>query len=275
VGSGSLELEDSAASFGAVRVKCSIEMTGTIGPESEGKLTALTLTGCSVVKGTCEASKVTMIHLSWGAELGESESETRDNIKGGGSGSPGYTITCGKVEDTCEFEKVSTAVEDLATEGDVNLVFDSKSGKATCNHGEKCAVRSASGTVEGSIKVKAEAGEAVQETVIGVTAKRFGSDESLCTFTAVNQRCKIVVENVSTDEVTVSGAALQGTNGTTRFAIIPGECTIGTRLEPRGFMNNKCNTEVESTEMGTWVNNYQVTVTRGAISRVASVTLRM
>jgi hypothetical protein len=132
VGKGTLEFEDSKAISGALRVKCVAEVSGKVGPGSEGKTETMTLTTCSVVKGSCESPKVSAVHLPWKTELAESESENRDDIVSGSSGLPGYTITCGtsaKVEDTCEFE-TSAGLEDAPTEGAVEAKFDSASGKA-------------------------------------------------------------------------------------------------------------------------------------------------
>jgi hypothetical protein len=161
-GSGSLTLEDSKAASGELQVKCSSAITGTVGSENEGKITGVELTSCTVVKGTCESPKASAIHLPWKTEATKTESHEsevifRNNIKNSGSGAPGYIISCGsgtKTEDVCEFEAgTSTSLENQTTEGSVAAEFEASSGKATCNHGEKCPMRSATGTLKGQIKM--------------------------------------------------------------------------------------------------------------------------
>ncbi len=199
--------------LGALRVACSAEMSGTVGPESEDRTKTLGLSGCTVVKGTCESPKVTASHLPWdtkmtstkltSAKLSGSSAEAEDAVEEGGSGSPGYTIMCGSkpiFEDECEFGKAGTALTNISAEGAVQIKFESKMIKASCNHGEKGS-KSATGTIEGSIDVTEQAGEAIRIapavgvgiTHIGGTA---GGGAQSCAFTLLNQTCEISVENV-------------------------------------------------------------------------------
>ncbi len=181
VGTGSLELEDSESSSGVLRVKCSAELLGTVGPESQGKIKALKVTGCSVIKGKCESTAASIPHLPWQTKLGASQTKISDIISSDGSGAPGYTIVCGGVEDKCEYETTSAGVTNSPKEGAVELAFGSISGKAKCNHGGKVK-ESVSGAIEGTIKIKAENGEAIQGAVYRVTALRLATIEPNCHF---------------------------------------------------------------------------------------------
>jgi hypothetical protein len=164
-GTSTVELEDSAEISGALRIKCGAEISETLENETEGTITGLELNTCKVVKGTCESPTAKAINLPWKTELTETGSEYRDDIQSDGSGTPGYVITCSgslKVEDKCEFGTASVGLVNISTEGLVEAKFDASSGKATCNHGEKCPTRSATGTIEGSIKAKATLGHGIR-----------------------------------------------------------------------------------------------------------------
>lgn len=155
---GELELEDSKTIVGAVRLKCKVKSTGTVGPHAEDKIESAELTECKVVKGTCGSPKAKAIHLPWNTELTEEGGEIRDRIKNSGAGLPGYTVTCVviiKIEDTCEGE-TSTGVANNLAAGLVEIKFDTKSPKAKCTQS-----KAVTGTVEGTLKVKATNGQAI------------------------------------------------------------------------------------------------------------------
>lgn len=254
-GTGSLEFEDSKASTGTLRVKCTAETSGKDGSGSKGKIETMPLTGCSVVKGTCESPKVSAVGLPWSTELGE----TKDSITTSGSG---FTITCGTgskvVEDKCEFEKESTEEEDLSSEGDVNMKFNGSSGKAICNHGEKCPMRSATGTVEGTLKIKAEhIGLAVltpwvsRANVGGVPIR----GEPICNFTAVLQTCQIQFSNATMRSLKVLNVRIEGVEAGVRYKKAVVGCVFNMALSP------SCTDEVEMTKLavGT-INDYCIEV---------------
>jgi hypothetical protein len=159
VSEGELELEDSESTLGAVRLKCKVSSTGVVGPHSEDKIETASVTGCTVVKGTCGSPKAEAVHLPWNTELvEETGGEFRDKIKNSGAGLPGYKVTCTviiKVSDTCEAE-TSTGVANNLTEGLVEAKFETKSGKAKCSLSKK-----ESGTVTGTLKTKTSSGAAI------------------------------------------------------------------------------------------------------------------
>jgi hypothetical protein len=157
VSEGELELEDSEATFGAVRLKCKIKSTGVVGPKALDKIEAASVTECKVVKGTCGSPKAEGVHFPWNTELKEEASkEVRDAIKNSGAGLPGYKVTCTviiKVTDTCESE-TSTSITNNLEAGIVEAGFNEKSGKAKCSLSKK-----ESGTVTGTLKISTKAGK--------------------------------------------------------------------------------------------------------------------
>jgi hypothetical protein len=194
---GSLELEDSKTSFGAVRLSCSVKANGVVGPYSEGKIEKAALEECKVVKGTCGSPKVVAIHLPWNTELKEETGgEIRDGIKNSGMGLPGYAMTCVviiKITDTCEGE-TTTKIENILTESLAEAKFEGKSEKAKCT--QSGAV---TGTVEGNLKIKPnEAGtgglRAAKGPLFKITSNRDGE------ILAVHERAKFEIKNISNNK---------------------------------------------------------------------------
>jgi hypothetical protein len=158
VSEGHLEFEDSKTAVGAVRLVCQVKSLGTIGPHAEDKIESAEVTECKVVKGTCGSPTVKPVHLPWNTELTETGGEIRDKIKNSGAGLPGYTSTCVviiKITDTCEGE-TSAGVANNLTEGLVEIKFDAASEKAKCTQS-----KAVTGTVFGTLKVKAKNGQAI------------------------------------------------------------------------------------------------------------------
>jgi hypothetical protein len=156
VSEGELEFEDSKTAVGAVRLKCKVKSTGTVGPHEKDTIETAEVTGCKVVKGTCGSPTVKPVHLPWNTELTEAGGEIRDKIKNSGAGLPGYTSTCVviiKITDTCEGETSAGTANNL-TEGLVEVKFDKISEKATCTQSKE-----KTGTVEGTLTVKAKNGQ--------------------------------------------------------------------------------------------------------------------
>jgi hypothetical protein len=153
VATGTIEIEDAGAQPSAIELKCAAEASGKIGAGAGGTIESMTLTSCSVTKGTCESAKASAGNLPWKTEVAESSSEDRDQVKSGGSGAPTFTITCGTTKDVCTYESgFSIGVANLSTEGDVEGKFDSVTGKASCNHGGMCA--SSTGSLKGTLKLE-------------------------------------------------------------------------------------------------------------------------
>ncbi len=87
--------------------------------------------------------------------------------------------------------------------------------------------------------------------------------------------------NQSNVPVKVLKLRVQGPNAATRYTIKPAGCAVATELEPRGFIGNKCNTEVEANEIAgageMFVNNWYIKVEAvnggGVVVAQANITL--
>jgi len=161
---GTLELEDSKATGGAVKVSCTGIDKGTVGPGAADEITSITnekgenTITCTFVKnGACEAGTAptaAAVDLPWKTTIEAVEGRTRDVIRENGKGEPGWAVTCktflGNITDTCKTKEGNTALAEVA-EG-VNATFDAFSPKATCSNGGAGA-----GVVTGTDLIKSPA----------------------------------------------------------------------------------------------------------------------
>jgi hypothetical protein len=156
---GELEFEDSKTSVGAVRIKCKVKGTGSVGPDAEDQVKTLDPTGCTVVKGTCGSPTLAALHLPWVTELFEEAGGViKDKVKGSGVGPYGWVLTCTVIiviKDECTGEAIADTANVLA-EGIVEVKFANKSGKLKCTQSKV-----ESGSVEGVLKVKTVSGVAI------------------------------------------------------------------------------------------------------------------
>jgi hypothetical protein len=153
---GTLELEDSKATGGAIRIKCTRFDTGTVGPhaldliskETAEKLGTNDKIPCTFVKqGACKATPaptILALHLPWHTELYLIGGEERDMVESDGAGEPGWYITCtnvlgGITEDECRTTLGSTALTNVV--GGVLATFDVNMHFPTCSIGGENAGR--------------------------------------------------------------------------------------------------------------------------------------
>jgi hypothetical protein len=158
--SGELELEDSAATGGAVKIVCKESNTGTVGAEGSDSIVSLTTTGCKFVEskhGACEEAgtlTAAAVNLGWSTSLEEKGSEVRDAFTSLVSGKkPGWSVSCRvggilKVADECT-GNITAAVKANRAEGSVEGDFEKESPSASCTLGN-----STSGHIEGKITSK-------------------------------------------------------------------------------------------------------------------------
>ena len=160
-----VELEDTKATGGAVRVECTRHYDGTVGPGALDLVLNVTLellgtkkeVACNIVEaGQCKAPVTAeAINLPWHTELTlitlGGIPTVRDMIMKDGQAAgvnPGWVVTCntilGKVTDTCTAELVHTGVDQIA-EG-VKLLFDQNSPTPNCSQGG-----AGTGIVRGSV----------------------------------------------------------------------------------------------------------------------------
>lgn len=150
---GTLLLEDSEATGGAVAVNCPGFDTGTVGPGALDVITKVSSTelgatndiNCTFEKaGLCESSTTPTalaINLPWMTEIyTASNGEIRDMITADGAGSPGWKVTCkapilGTTSDECTVALGSTALANVT--GGVDATFEKESQKAKCSKGGK------------------------------------------------------------------------------------------------------------------------------------------
>jgi hypothetical protein len=147
IGLGSLVLRDTKVPIvGTVEVQCSVKAEGTVGPGRFARVTGITEIKCSAGKDCEKVEKVEPRDLPWQMELFETEGVAKDNkITSGGSGAPGWGVTCkvlgAKTEDACTSESTSVLVGEMltneltASRWLVGLTFEKNSWKATCSLG--------------------------------------------------------------------------------------------------------------------------------------------
>jgi hypothetical protein len=157
--SGTLELEDSEATGGAVKIECKETGVGTVGGEGSDSVKTTSLAGCKFVKpGVCEESRevtAKALNLGWSTKLREEAEEVRDEITSLASGkTPGWSVDCVvdgilMVDDEC-VANTTTVVKDNENEGTLKEEFESKGKNAKCSAGG-----AESGHVTGTINIKA------------------------------------------------------------------------------------------------------------------------
>ena len=149
--SGTLELEDTKATGGAVDVSCPGTNTGWVanlanGTAGEDGVTSIhvVVASCTFIKkGACEVlENVEARNLPWGTRLVESGSEVRDElISGNSSGLPGWLVKCktiiGSVTDTCTRSGSTQNVRSNRATGKTEFIFDATTEKspAECTQG--------------------------------------------------------------------------------------------------------------------------------------------
>ena len=144
---GSFNLKDTG-SF-PIDVKCNVTTKGTIETLGVGKVTGYTLSKCEDVENCPEFETYLAEHLPWKTELYTEGTKTRERLVSGGTGTPQLTIACkrGAMLETCGLN-TSQKVENVFSEGLVNVTFDTLSARTNCSQGgEK------TGKWEGSSKI--------------------------------------------------------------------------------------------------------------------------
>src|ERR1700757_4875589 len=120
IGLGSLVLRDTKVPIiGTVEVQCSGTAEGSVGPGQFARITAITEIKCAAGKNCEKAEKEEPRDLPWQTELFESAGTVRDKITSGGSGAPGWSLTCKVLgvtkEDVCTSETESTLDRNMLT----------------------------------------------------------------------------------------------------------------------------------------------------------------
>jgi hypothetical protein len=142
-----LSISDTKAKGGALKVECTATAEGWIARESEGAITAVTLSSCVRVSGTeCEGTPtVKAIDLPWSTTL---EEGIKDKLKAGSKG-PGFKIECAtKRIDEC-FGTIATTMKNNAEKGAAEAEFPSEALDECSSGGAK------SGEIKGTFALKA------------------------------------------------------------------------------------------------------------------------
>jgi hypothetical protein len=145
IGPGSLVLKDTKTPVGTVEVQCSGTTEGAVGPRRFARMTGVTEIKCSPGKECEKVETASPRNLPWQTELFETTEKTvGDRITSGGSGAPGWGLTCTvldiKTEDVCTSESTSVLDRNMLTQeltGSrrlVGLAFEN-AGKANCTVG--------------------------------------------------------------------------------------------------------------------------------------------
>ena len=170
--SGSLELEDSKATGGAVDVKCpgtnlgwvANLANGTAGEDGVSSINVVSASCTFVKKGACEKiEEVKAVNLPWGTRLVESGGEVRDElISGSSAGPPGWAVKCktllGSITDTCTRSGTTQDVRTNRATGKTEFEFE------TITHGlpAECSQGGAgAGFVTGTIFQQLRSGNAL------------------------------------------------------------------------------------------------------------------
>ncbi|MGH2854530.1 MAG: hypothetical protein ACRDLF_10130 [Solirubrobacteraceae bacterium] len=163
----SLRLEDTGA---GTQLECNDvgipgTMVGVIEGPNKGKITKFELLspekeGCKILKGflTCKAGSLTNFkatNLPWNTEIFTTENKSLTRILSGGSGEPGWSLTCGGATDSCLSESAaaseSAELINAVTNG-ILLVASRFESSATSKM--KCSVGGANaGKIRGLIAV--------------------------------------------------------------------------------------------------------------------------
>ena len=135
---GELTVRDTKSLLGELSVKCTFETEGTIEAEGKGKITLFKPSNCTHGGACSSLNSVTSVNLPWGTELSAlSESDLRDSIVSGGSGTPGWDFECetgvGRKNDICNLNTSLRAVN--GPEGNVEIFFDPESKRTGCSLG--------------------------------------------------------------------------------------------------------------------------------------------
>ncbi len=168
-----LELADTKAIGGEVRITCASTDVGWVGANSSGGISKFTIGECKFVEkkhGACEESKTVTgkaVDLPWASHLKEETSETgeiRNVIENGGSGAPGLKVECAvggvlKVADECTGTTSELVEEEPAeeTRGTIEEEAEGKSKEYKCSASE--AKEKESGVVGGLDAIKARKGQ--------------------------------------------------------------------------------------------------------------------
>jgi hypothetical protein len=133
-------VEHTGGLLGTANIECSESDEGTVGTGGKDKVTTISLTSCKV-SGTslCTTATAAAVHLPWSSQLEALETETRDKISSGGSGSPGWEATCNGLKISCTAETTTTGAEN-GSEG-VSLIYDSKSTNLSCTDGGTAKIK--------------------------------------------------------------------------------------------------------------------------------------
>src|ERR1700689_3077155 len=113
----SLTLSDTKVPIvGTVTVNCTAKGSGGVGFGNKDSETEITEISCTPGKNCESITKETKpVHLGWGSELVEESGKITDDIISGGSGAPGWDVTCKVLgiekTDECTSEKEVLPVE--------------------------------------------------------------------------------------------------------------------------------------------------------------------
>ena len=143
--------------------ECETTGEGSVGTTVTDEETKWGASKCTVVSGSCEASKgaaLKAVHLPWRSELLMSGGSSYDVIASSGKGAPGYTVECTvggilKVVDECTATTLKTGMANVA--GGVDAAFDGE--KLNCSIGG-----TGKGTLEGTMLLEATKGGELEVT---------------------------------------------------------------------------------------------------------------
>jgi hypothetical protein len=149
---GTLLLAD--LSFG-VSLSCKGSGLGLVGADKTDLIETATATSCVLDPGSasCGTPFAKAVHLPWLTELLEPVAgEWRDDITSGGSGAPGWEVTCnGFLTDTCTTEAGATLMSNMAGEVPPDVLANFNQGSiANCSFGGN-----SSGEVSGEVLIEA------------------------------------------------------------------------------------------------------------------------
>ncbi len=216
--------------------ECETTGEGSAGTTVTDEETKWGASKCTVVSGSCEASKgaaLKAVHLPWHSELLKSGGSSYDVIASSGKGAPGYTIECTvggilKVVDECTATTLKTSMANVA--GGVDATFDGE--KLNCSVGG-----TGKGVIEGTQLLEATKGGELEVTA---PEWRQGSAKlSASVATKSKGTVKLTDEGHGEWECEATGEGPAGLGavgeetkwGTSKCTVVSGSCEAGKAAE--------------------------------------------
>jgi hypothetical protein len=168
---GKLKVSDKVPGLGTLAAECTVTAEATTSPGATGELTKSTLSSCVNVS-LCEGPVVQALNIPWHTELQTIEGTIREELGGGGKGTPTYKLSCegelGKPHSECSKAELKPTVTN-GTKG-VTVTFSSSEKLHSSLTNENSCALEGSETLEASKGGKLSAVNAAEVTKLSETS---------------------------------------------------------------------------------------------------------